>query len=402
MKPILLPYGGPDALVLEPADAEIVTDVRGPSGVTGPATGDLVTAAVTAPKRLPPLAAHVVPGDRVAIALAGPVPDAAAVVGALRRQLESAGVCTADIALLRSPPLDGLSVGAPAHAPLDGEILFDPRHESESAYLTSDADGNPLHLARVLVDADVVVAVGTRTLDASLGGASFDGDLWPAFARATARNDILAHLARSGRKGVGPVRDASRDISWQLGVMASVRIVPGREGSVHAVEFGTPLSAARAALASAGGWRPRLPGGARLSIASLAEPNGGLPALVRAVAAAARVTHPEGTICVASRLADPPGPVFTRWREGTALAPVVMEAVRSGDPALMADALATRLFARALGDRRLVLLSDLDGALVENLEFGHAATPEVVERLAHRADSLVILHEAERIYPRLA
>jgi hypothetical protein len=184
--------------------------------------------------------------------------------------------------------------------------------------------------------------------------------------------------------------------------MASVRIVPGREGSVHAVEFGTPLSAARAALASAGGWRPRLPGGARLSIASLAEPNGGLPALVRAVAAAARVTHPEGTICVASRLADPPGPVFTRWREGTALAPVVMEAVRSGDPALMADALATRLFARALGDRRLVLLSDLDGALVENLEFGHAATPEVVERLAHRADSLVILHEAERIYPRLA
>ena len=33
---------------------------------------------------------------------------------------------------------------------------------------------------------------------------------------------------------------------------------------------------------------------------------------------------------------------------------------------------------------------------------GFAATPEVVERLAHRSDSVTVLHEADRMLPRLA
>jgi len=400
LKPILLPYGGPDPLVLEAAGADRVIDARGPTGTSADEVAQLVTTAVTAPTRVPPLVAHVVPGDRVAIALAGPIPFAGAVVAAVRRQLEAAGVMPGDITVLRSPTIEGLASDPPTSESLPGELPFDPGHESEAAYLTADPEGHPLHLARVLVEADVVVAIGTRTWDAALGGPSFDGDLWPAFARTSARHDILRNLARTGRRGVETIRDRARDIGWQLGLMASLRIVPGMGNTVHAVEFGTPLAAARGALRRASAWRPRLPGASRLAIVSLANPAAPLPGLVRAVAAAAKATHPEGTICVASRIATPPGAVFTRWRQGTALTPLVMEALRSGDPALVADALSTRLFARALGDRRLVLLSDLDAGLVEDLEFGHAATPEVVERLANRCDSLVVLHEAERSYPR--
>jgi hypothetical protein len=66
------------------------------------------------------------------------------------------------------------------------------------------------------------------------------------------------------------------------------------------------------------------------------------------------------------------------------LEPLVKEAVRTGDPVLLADAFRTRLFARALGDRRLVLLSDLDEDTLGELDLGHASTPEVVERLAFR------------------
>jgi hypothetical protein len=36
---------------------------------------------------------------------------------------------------------------------------------------------------------------------------------------------------------------------------------------------------------------------------------------------------------------------------------------------------------------------------VEELEFGSAGSPEVVERLAHRSDSLAVLHEADRMLP---
>ena len=49
-----------------------------------------------------------------------------------------------------------------------------------------------------------------------------------------------------------------------------------------------------------------------------------------------------------------------------------------------------------------MLLSELGEVTVEDLEFGFAATPEVVERLAHRASSLVVLHEADRLLPTLA
>ena len=38
--------------------------------------------------------------------------------------------------------------------------------------------------------------------------------------------------------------------------------------------------------------------------------------------------------------------------------------------------------------------------VVEELEFGYAAGPEVVERLAHRADGVVVLPEADRCFPR--
>ena len=123
--------------------------------------------------------------------------------------------------------------------------------------------------------------------------------------------------------------------------------------------------------------------------------------MTRAVAAAARVTRPGGTVCIACRVAAGPGIIFERWRQGAPLDRLIHEAATLGDPALVADAVETRLFARALGDRRLVLLSGLDEAAVEELGFGHAASPEAVERLAHRAECLVVLHEADRMLPHL-
>jgi hypothetical protein len=93
--------------------------------------------------------------------------------------------------------------------------------------------------------------------------------------------------------------------------------------------------------------------------------------------------------------------IFARWREGAPLDGLVREALGTGDQPLIVDAFQTRFFARALGERRLVLLSDLDETTVEELELGFAATPEVVERLAHRAESVAVLHEADRMFPQV-
>jgi hypothetical protein len=136
-----------------------------------------------------------------------------------------------------------------------------------------------------------------------------------------------------------------------------------------------------------------------LTVVSLSDPRS-FPALTAAVAAAARVTEPGGTICVACRVATPPGIVFQRWRQGAALERLVHEAVGTRDTALVADAVQARLFARALGDRRLVLLSDIEEAAVEDLEFGFVAAADAIGRLVERADSVAVLHEADRMLPQ--
>ncbi len=403
MNCITLNYGAADPLILECANDALVADCRGPEGVKGESAHEAVAAALVTPPEGPPLASQVVPGDRVVIAQAGSVPQAAAVVAAVAEQLRAAGVQPEDMALLQ-PSGAGTAAGGCGSGGPDGPVrpvAFDPAVDAETAYLAADESGRPLYLARALVDADVVVAVGSWGFDASLGGRSLDGELWPTFARLACRHDVARSLARKGRLALPEWRESVREITWQLGVCASLRIVAGRDGSVGAAAFGLPEAAARLARRRAVGWSPQVEGSAALTIVTLAEPRGGFAAVTRAVAAAARVTRAGGTICVASRLNEPPGIVFSRWRQGAPLVPLVREAVGTGDPTMIAEAVQTRLFAHALGDRRIVLLSDLGEGVVEDLEFGHAATPEVIERLAHRSDRLIVLREADLMLPRI-
>ncbi len=405
VKCIPLDYGDDEPLLLEVDEDSLVADCRGPEGVAGEAAGQLVTAAFSATESGPPLESHVVPGDRVAIGLAADAPQAAEVVAAVATRLVAAGVEPADITVLRAPPLEPLGCGVPEqtkNAPaIGGTTAFDPAVEPQTSYMAADEAGRPIHLARVLVDADVVVSIGQWGWDAAFGGRSFEGELWPTFSRRSCREEIVRSLATRGRRAIDAWMVSNQEAIWQLGVCANLRLVAGRADTLAAAAFGLPDAAARQARKLAAGWRPGVRAAAMLTIASLSNPLGGTAMLLRAVAAAARVTHPTGTVCVACRMAERPGVIFSRWREGAPLDALVREAVGTGDQALITDAFQTRFFARALGDRRLVLLSDLDEATVEELELGFAATPEVVERLAHRAESVVVLHEADRMLPRV-
>jgi hypothetical protein len=97
---------------------------------------------------------------------------------------------------------------------------------------------------------------------------------------------------------------------------------------------------------------------------------------------------------------EEPGMVFTRWRQGIELRMLLREASDSDDIRLHKDALQASLFARVLGDRRLVLLSQLEQELVEDLDIGHAETPDAVNRLIQQADSVCVLHDANRLCPQ--
>jgi hypothetical protein len=406
VKCISLDYGADEPLLLEIDDEALVADCRGPEGVAGEAARQLVTAVFSSTESGPPLESHVVPGDRVAIGMAGDVPQANEVVAAVAARLVAAGLEPSDITVLRAPPLEPLGGAAKrkagAEAEISGATAFDPAVEPQTSYMAADEAGRPIHLARALVDADVVVSIGQWGWDAAFGGRSLEGELWPTFSRRSCRAEIVRSLAKRGRLALDAWMVSNHEATWQLGVCASMRIVGGRGDTLAAAAFGLPDATARQGRKLAAGWRPEVSSAAMLTIASLSAHRGETAMLLRAVAAAARVTHPSGTICVASRLAERPGVIFSRWREGAPLDALVREAVATGDQSLITDAFQTRFFARALGERRLVLLSDLDEATVEELELGFAATPEVVERLAHRAESVAVLHEADRMLPRLA
>jgi len=398
-----LEWGGPEPLVIEDASGHAAETFLPPPGSEGGAAERLVAQALAAPDHGPPLAAHVVPGDRVAIAVAGDIPQANIVVAAVAECLVAAGVDREGVSVIQSAAL-GVDAGSPTAAGvrIAGAEMFDPTVDGSTSYLAADDSGRPLYLARALVDADVVVAVGEWGWNPSLGGRSIEGELWPTFARAACRQDLLVALARRGRGALSEWKGGMQEIAWQLGVCASLRLVRGRGGSLATAIFGLPDEASRQARLAAAGWCPSVDAMADVTVASLADPHGGFGSITAAVAAACRITRPGGTICVASRVAEPPGIIFSRWRQGAPLEGLVHEAVASGDHELIADALQTRLFARAIDDHRLVLLSDLDEDTVEELEFGYAASATEVERLAHRAESVVVLAEADRLFPSIA
>lgn len=378
-------------LVLEVRPAALVAELAGPAGATGPAAEHIVEAAISSPLAGPPLASHAVPGDRVVIAVAGGLPQARHVIAAVTAHLAEAGITGESLSILHAgPPAAGLDTATEFHAAA----------VAETAYLAADEAGHPLHVARRLVDADVVVAVGEWSFDARLGGRSLGGELWPAFGRQECDAEFNLDLARRGRRALHRWRANLEAVIWQLGVTACLRVVAGRDGSLAAAAFGTAEAAALQARAAAAAWAPAVTKSADLAVCSVSRESAGFGTVTRVVAAAARITRPGGTICIAVTT-EPPGPVVMRSREGAPLDSLVREARRSGDQTLVADAVEARFLARGLADRRLVLLSNLDETLVEDLEFGYAASPDAVQRLVRRAESVVIIHEADLMLPHL-
>jgi len=394
---IEIPTGKDRPIRLSRDRLDVIAECQGPPGVTGDEARRMVTAAVFSPGDGPPLAAHVVAGDRVVLAVAGGLPQEDEVVSAVVACLAAAGI-----------PQESITVVRPWHRrlePLAGgvsTVIFDPTDEASTAYLAADEQGNPIYLPRIMVDADVVVLLGACAWDPALGGQGFEGEIWPLFGRAEAAASFLRSLAVRPKAERRKGRAAVRLVEWQLGVCASLELVGGRGDSLAAASFGLPDLAERAARRAArAGWSPRISRSAELAVVTLRGDAHSWADVVRGLAAASRVTYPDGTICVVSRLDEEPGIVMSRWRQGVPLRPLVQEAVASGDPQLDLDAVCTRQAARWLGGRRLVLLSSLEEQTVESLQFGHAETVDEVERLCRSAESLIILREADRMLPRL-
>ena len=382
--------------------------MRGPEGVDVDASAALVRDALLQPVAGPPLPDHVVPGDKVVIAQAGNLPGGQllsdSIYLAILESLQAGGVSVDDVQLVTAPPTIQLDDQYPTISSIPNHpfptTIFDPLNDSETAYLLADESGEPLHLARSLVDADVVLTVGCFGYDASLSGRSPGGEIWPDFARQNRREALVTSLLKNQRQALRQWRDEAEQITAQLGVLASLHLVAGNNQTLAGAAFGFPAASVTQSRFLAREWRPSSCSRSTLTIAGIADQLCGFTDLTRALAAAARVTSHDGTVCVACNMDQEPGLIFTRWRQGIELRMLLHEAADSDDIRLHMDALQTSLFARALGDRRLVLLSQLNQELVEDLDIGHAENPDAVNRLIRQNESVCVLHEANQLCPQ--
>ena len=355
-----LDYAAAGPLALAVGSASLLANLEGPAGLSPAALATALAETLGQPLSGPPLRQHVVPGDRVVIALPPRLPGDTTtldvVVQGLTESLAAGGVDPSDITVLVAPPLELLgreestnrdTAALPA-ALTDQLTWFQPESDDQTAYLLADAEGEPLHLARQLVDADVVVAVETFSHDPALGGRSPEGELWPGFARQDRRLTLARSLLETRRPVLEAWGRLAAAVTDQLGLLASLRLVPGRDHTLAGVAFGFPADSTRHSRQLARAWRPAIGQQAALTIAGISDPGCTLATLTRAVAAAARATRPDGTICVACNLAGLPDGLFTRWRRGESLFTLLGDAAGSDDPAIVGEALQTLLFARAL------------------------------------------------------
>lgn len=408
---IQLDYATESPLPLDVDSSRLLANWQGPPALSSAEATAALAEALSHPLSGPPLARHVVPGDRVVVAVPERLPGGNPTLELLFQEvcsnLTSGGVDPDDISLLVAPSLsllgDEEGHSGPPNLPAslaDQTTRFCPDQAEETAYLLADAHGEPLHLARQLVDADVVIAVEPFGYDAALGGRSPEGSLWPGFARTDRRLALAQGLLAERLPTLRTWRTLENEVTGQLGLLASLRLTAGRGDSLGGLCFGFPADSLKQSRKLASGWRPAPTERAAVTVAGVASPRCSLATLTRAVAAAARVTRPDGTICLATDLAGVPEGLFTGWRRGEPLQRVVGDAAGADDPAMLAEALQTLVFARVLADRRLVLLSNLDEETVEDLDIGHADSPDAVNRLIRQADSLAVLHEADRLCPR--
>jgi nickel-dependent lactate racemase len=338
------------------------------------------------------------PGDTVVLALERGVPHAPAIVAHTVERLLDAGVDATDITVVRSPgdvesdapdPLGELSeplresVSCLVHDPLDRQSL---------GYLSAAADGRPIYVNRAIHDADLVIPIGVLRSADTLGYFGINSALFPALSD-TASLERFGSPKAAGPARQGRLRQEADEVSWLLGVLFTIQVVPGAAGEILHVLAGSLDGVWRdgGRLYDAA-WHFAVRDRARLVVAAI-EGNATQQTwenVGRVLAAAAPVVEDDSAIVICSRLAAPIGPALQHLVGAEDLNGALHEITRSRP----ADALAASELIRALKRSKVYLVSRLDDELVE--ELGVLPIDERgVARLSGRYESCIVLAAAQ-------
>ena len=261
--------------------------------------GQAVRGALASPDDFPPLDQIVVPGDRVAVVLAGHTPQAAAVVTAVVEMLRGVEPASVDV-VVDNPGRTDLDPDtlASRFETMDVRIVgHDGRDRESLSYVGADAEALPIYLNRAVADADWVLPV---IVDGGTGGDSATSLLYPALTDAEAR-------ARHARAGIDPARHRSGDgglpggfddPAFLIGVQLTLHLTvddAGRIASAHARMDRRPEDEVL-----------RKTDQTPVTVAILSRPDPTWDAVLDALENATASTTPGGRVAVWAERFDPP------------------------------------------------------------------------------------------------
>jgi nickel-dependent lactate racemase len=354
--------------------------------------------ALSEPLDYPPLAAGIVPGDRVAIAVDDAVPCLADIVRGTVAALKHAGVEPRDISIVTANN-QTTELCRNELANLERGLQFithNPAADTELCFVGATKRGQAVLVNRTIFDADLVLPIGC----ARIGRDNAYDSVFPRFSdaetiakyRSPAEHDALAE-----RKGK---RTLAEESGWMISAPMTVQVVPGPNETVAHVLAGEPHAVARSCdELCCQQWLYKTPQRVSLLVATI---TGGAASQTwanvgRALETAEHVLEEGGAIAICTNLDEPPGQSLGRLIGDTDLDSAARKISHDHD----ADSWPAWRLARALQRGPVYFMSQLDAETVEDLGLAPVESIDDLARLAGRHESFTIVEDAQHAVVRV-
>ncbi len=359
-------------------------------------------AALQRPDDFPPMAAAIVTGDRITLAIDANVPQIGEVVRGVMRAIAETGADGVDV-VTWDEATDATLDAIRAEMPPTSRVV---RHRSADrralSYLAADESADPIYLNRLLVDADFVLPIMVGRPSGSWRNGDLTG-IYPWLADSAARN----RFRDSPLKRAAENTRMAAETTWLLGVQMMISVSPTTDAAVAEVNAGTiEAIGQRLKRDDAPEHDPdedadeKFPPSASLVIASLDgdQQQQTWANAARAAIAAREHVSPGGTIVLWTAITDPLGAVLIREDESDETDDQNDDADPSVDDDFPAwdDAVGiARVLAEITSEHRLLVHSELDSSTIESMGLGCVADGAELMRLSRSFDDCGVLRAAQ-------
>jgi nickel-dependent lactate racemase len=401
----VLNYGFAGRFQFEMDPDRVVAALPAPVPVEHPR--ERIAAALAQPVEYPPLEQCVVPGDRIVLALERHTPCSADLIAEMWAALERRGVAPADVTILQPGDFRGRTPADPRVALPESVrshiqwIVHDPTVSSDCTYMASTASGERVYLSRRLVDADVVISIGTLAFDPVLGYRGTYSVLYPGLSDV----DAIRKAQGQGHDELTPdesrpLRQIVEEVGWLLGAQFTVQVIPSAGAAIAEVIAGqadSVLKRGRRRLREL--WRLDVPQRPELVIAAVPADAEGHTwgQIASALDAARRIVARDGRVLLLTELEEQPSDGIKLISECRAPRDALQPLKAAAPPDLMS---ATQL-AQGIDWTNVYLLSRLPSQLVEDLFMIPLASEDEARRLIEGDEPCAIISGAQHASVRL-